>query len=406
VNLEEVDFGDNFQHGFRGNHGTVTACLEIQSHVATAMDNKMFVLMYSADMSAAFDLLRKENLILPQIPNELAAVVQNFLSERKAFVQIGEETSMVFKLPAGVPQGSVLGPKLFSIYTKGLEKIKRDGVEVVAYADDSYVICSARSKAELVSLANTTINEHLDWLKQVGMVVNPDKTELVFFTKQENERIELTYNDLKLVSADSMNVLGITFDHALTWNHQLKCAIQKCQRLKPALQMLSKKLSRREFLQVTTAHYFSNLYYCSEVWYPPLSCKLKKSINLIHYFPLRLSVKDFARKLSYKKLDKLSRRASPFDLNEFKVARCLINFSNNSAPFSLFQDLLVNAVVESRNPTRPWFLDTSRTRIGHQSFCNRVTNISKRLKFEWYGRPRTKEDIRANLKRTFFPYLA
>jgi len=94
------------------------------------------------------------------------------------------------------------------------------------------------------------------------------------------------------------------------------------------------------------------------------------SINVVHYFPLRLSVKDFARKLSFKKLDEISHKALPFDLNEFKVARCLINFSNNFAPFSLFQDLLVYALVESRNPMRPWFLDISRTRIGHQSFCN------------------------------------
>jgi len=79
---------------------------------------------------------------------------------------------------------------------------------------------------------------------------------------------------------------------------------------------------------------------------------------------------------------------------------------DNAAPFSIFQDLLVNVISETRDPTRPWFLDTSRTKIGRHTFCNRITNISKRMRFEWYGKKLSADVIRTHLKTTFYPYLA
>jgi len=68
---------------------------------------------------------------------------------------------------------------------------------------------------------------------------------------------------------------------------------------------------------------------------------------------------------------KFTQRAGP-------AVWCLISISNNCTPFSLFQDILVNAVVENR----PWFVDTSCTRVGDQSFRNKVANVSKCLNFD------------------------
>jgi len=216
----------------------------------------------------------------------------------------------------------------------------------------------------------------------------------------------MTVDGQHLRSSTSMNILGTTFDSRLSWEPQLLRATKRCQSLKPALRILAGKLNRKEFLQIVTSHFYSNLYYCSELWFHSLSCKLKRKINLIHFFPLRLIMRDFKRELSYKTLCRITQRASPVELNDFKLAKCLISLSNNCTPFSLFQDLLVNVVVETRTPLRPWFLDTSRTRIGRQSFCNRVNNVSKRLSFDWYGIDITPSTIRKNLKPIFYKYLA
>jgi hypothetical protein len=150
--INEFDLDDNTQHGFRPGHGTVTAALEIQHHVATLLDQRRAVAMYTVDMSAAFDLLRPRILDakLLMLPMKLRRMVCKFLSERRAFVSVNGSTSHVFKIPTGVPQGSVLGPKLFSLYTNGLQDMM-DGIDakIVVYADDSYVICDGCNAEEV-----------------------------------------------------------------------------------------------------------------------------------------------------------------------------------------------------------------------------------------------------------------
>jgi len=238
------------------------------------------------------------------------------------------------------------------------------------------------------------------------MVVNPEKTELVCFSKTGEDNVCIEVDAVNLASVDSMNILGVTFDKRMSWEAQLHRVSGRCRSLRPALRILSRKLNRKEFLKIVTSHYYSNLYYCSELWFHPLTCRLKKKINYVHFFPLQLALKDFKREISYKNLCLLTQRADPTEVNDYKLAKCLISISNNCTPFSLFQDLLVNAVSENRNQLKPWFIDTSRTRIGRQSFSNRVTNVSKRLDFDWYGCNIKPETLRRLLKSVFFKYLA
>jgi len=114
----------DYQHGFRNGHSTTTAALEAQHYLSQNLDNRKCSAVYSLDMSAAFDLLRPEIMEnkLSGVKNNLKKLVMNFLTDRRAFVQYGDEVSLIFRLNAGVPQGSVLGPKLFTIYTNGLSE--------------------------------------------------------------------------------------------------------------------------------------------------------------------------------------------------------------------------------------------------------------------------------------------
>jgi len=153
-----------------------------------------------------------EKLDLGTVPIVLENIIKNFLTNRKAYVTVGGENSLTKYLRAGVPQGSVLDPKLFSIYTSGLSKVlkKDDNIELVVYADDSYIVCSAQSKDDLTKLVNSTIIKHMEWLKQAGMVVNASKTELIYFRPNDVLTVEL--EGKPVTSLPSMNVLGLTFD--------------------------------------------------------------------------------------------------------------------------------------------------------------------------------------------------
>jgi len=77
------------------------------------------------------------------------------------------------------PQGSVLGPKLFSIYTSELnEVVCADNVKLLVYADDPYVNCAADNSDELTLLVQRTMKKQKEWLTELGMVKNTSKTEI------------------------------------------------------------------------------------------------------------------------------------------------------------------------------------------------------------------------------------
>jgi hypothetical protein len=172
--------------------------------------------------------------------------------------------------------------------------------------------------------------------------------------------------------------------------------------MKPVLRILRRKLNNKELSQVVTSHYFSRLYYGSEIWYHPLKKCVKDRLKQLHYYPLRLLTFDFQKALSYKKLSELCKRASPFDYNNYKVAKTLIAIVNSTSPFFLFHVLLSQAVMENRRPHEPWFLDMSRSRIGRQSLVNRSNLISKRINFKWLDVELSRDTIRTKLKRAFF----
>ena len=109
LNIMTTRFGDSlpssFQHGFRKNHSTSTAALAVQNVIAKALVDKKKVIVVSTDMSAAFNLLDKE-VLLPRmqklgIPLSICRIYDDFLSNRRAFVQCGESKSDEFDVPVG-----------------------------------------------------------------------------------------------------------------------------------------------------------------------------------------------------------------------------------------------------------------------------------------------------------------
>jgi hypothetical protein len=101
------------QHGFRKNHSTITALLELQSFIAKKLDKSCIVVVYSVDLSAAFDLLRYDtfdDLVGPFLSDGLRFALLDFLSNRSLIVHVGKESSSSHKIDVGCVQGSTLGP--------------------------------------------------------------------------------------------------------------------------------------------------------------------------------------------------------------------------------------------------------------------------------------------------------
>ena len=141
--LKINDLYEVYQSAYRQLHSTETALLCVQNDLLQAVDTHGGAILVLLDLSAAFDTIDHHCLlhILESsfgIQGNVLAWFQSYLTGRTQTVRIKKCTSEPHELKYGVPQGSVLGPILFTIYTTPLGKlIRRHGLTFHLYADDT-----------------------------------------------------------------------------------------------------------------------------------------------------------------------------------------------------------------------------------------------------------------------------
>ena len=134
-----------FQSAYRSGHSTETALLRVVNDLLMAMDKNRVSILLLLDLSAAFDTVDHEILLLRLetkfgIRSSALQWFKSYLQNRKQYVSVNGHSSVPRDLEFGVPQGSVLGPVLFVLYTTPLSKlIKEHLVSHQLYADDTQV---------------------------------------------------------------------------------------------------------------------------------------------------------------------------------------------------------------------------------------------------------------------------
>ena len=130
------------QFSYRKNYGCVYALLSISNEIQTVLDRGGECRLIQLDFSAAFDRVNHRALIHQLqclgIGGSFQNICREFLSDRRQTVVVDGSVSSSVKIISGVPQGSVLGPILFILYTNGLFTITDN--KFVGYADDSTLV--------------------------------------------------------------------------------------------------------------------------------------------------------------------------------------------------------------------------------------------------------------------------
>lgn len=188
--LEHHDLLEECQSAYRKHHSVETALVRVQNDLLLAMDRKRCVLLILLDLSAAFDTV-KHDVLLMRLEKRIGVVgtalcwFRSYLSNRTQYVKIGMATSSTKSIHTGVPQGSVLGPVLFSIYTSPLgELVKSYGVGYHLYADDtqlylSFDAANPDSQTETLETLQNCIAAVRVWMAQNFLKLNDDKTEFL-----------------------------------------------------------------------------------------------------------------------------------------------------------------------------------------------------------------------------------
>ena len=148
---------------------------------------------------------------------------ESYLHDRSHRVFIKDTLSGQNALKCGVPQGSVLGARLYSMYAYPLSNIiKKHNLQYHTYADDTqiYIQCKDNVKSinEAVSKLENCIREASDWMKQNLPKINEDKTEFIIFSNksQTKDWQSLSVGNNYITLSDCIQILGITLDSKMT----------------------------------------------------------------------------------------------------------------------------------------------------------------------------------------------
>ncbi len=174
------------QHGFRAHHSTETATVYFLERIKSLMDRGGVVGAVFLDLRKAFDTVNHNILQSKFDQFNFSQVTSNwfnsYLTTRSQCVKVQNTKSTFKDLITGVPQGSILGPILFSLYINDLPPVCQ-GCEVIMYADDTVIFVKGKDHSEAASQLTKALVNVSNWLNNCHLQLNSSKTVAMFFTK-------------------------------------------------------------------------------------------------------------------------------------------------------------------------------------------------------------------------------
>lgn len=291
--VTENNILSDLQSGFRKQYSTSTLLLNVTDNIIRDLDNGLATALILLDFSKAFDTLDHALLLSKLQYYGFDPISINFfesyLGNRRQQVVIDNTYSEIALVTSGVPQGSVLGPILFLIYTADIFNVVKYS-EIQAFADDTQL--SFSFKPHLVDIACTRINHDLESLSEYSrshnLKLNTNKCNVIIFTPKRLENfvkmhLRLMIDDEPIRVVNSAKNLGVIFDCRLRFEEYVSLLVKKAYL---ALKLLYKNIKLIHFnlrKKLIESLVLPILNYGITLYYPCLDaitqCRLQKIQN-------------------------------------------------------------------------------------------------------------------------------
>ena len=265
------------QSAYRKFHSTETALLKIMDDLYRIVDDRKSAVLVGLDLSAAFDTIEHDILIdrlktVFGIKDTALRWIETYLKERWQFVVAGGERSVKTLCKFGVPQGSVLGPFLFSVYVSPIaEVITSHGVQFHQYADDTQLYVAVKSDSDVEKLEKCTIAVR-DWFTRNGMLLNPDKSEVLLVARKANAAkfahgTGVCVAGTEIAHSVQLKSLGVTLDQNLSFDKHVADIVKLSNFNIRALRHIRPMLDRSVANTVACSIVSTRIDYCNSLLY-------------------------------------------------------------------------------------------------------------------------------------------
>ncbi len=263
--------------------------LHVLNDIYSAIDAKRAVTLVGLDISAAFDTISHE-LLLRRLDTDFgvrsvaACWLRSYLSDRRQFVKIGRHSSASSTCTSGVPQGSVLGPLLFSTYVTPIGSvIKSHGVNYHQFADDTQLYVAIDTSCSSAALGRLAASSDAlrRWFLENDLMLNGDKSEAVFFGTTAQLKSVESVNTVSIAGSvlpvsRTIRSLGVSLDCHLRFDTHARAVAKACTHHTLALRHVRHMLSREVATTIACSIVASRLDFCNSLMYGAPAMTLDK----------------------------------------------------------------------------------------------------------------------------------
>ena len=392
--LIKHDFLDPYQSAYQPNHSCTTAHLKITEDILEAFDDSELVLLVLLDFSKAFDtvnhVLLLEKLKILGFQEDALKWVNSYLSNRKQKVKTDQEQSDWIDIINGVPQGSILGPLLFTILVSDIRRYIYNG-SYHAYADDLqlYYPMKPRDANENIPLVNEDLERISEYCHRSALRLNEGKCYYMFVgsrpaIKSINEipLTNISINNKPIKRVEHVRNLGLTYDEILSWRKHVNLCVSRAMSNFICISRFKRFLSLEAKMMLCESMVLSQFNFCDAV-YLNIDIYLQNKIQKIQNMCLRFIFD--TKKYSGNNYDQLRSNLKWMDMKERQISHSLVTLFkilNGKGPAYLRDMYHQNSDISTRHtrsfPGNIWIGNSQYSAIHRKSFriyISRIWNI-------------------------------
>jgi len=210
--LDEFAIIPEHQFGFRRGHGTLDQCHRIINEIFSVFESKIYCTASFLDVQQAFDRVCHDGLLykIKKCFFVLFCIIKVILNHETLLCATKNEYSPLHFIKAGVPQGSVLGPVLYTLYTADMPVTKT--CTVATYADDTAILATSSSKEEASQLLQAELGLIESWFLLWKIKINAQKSAQITFALRRGD----------CPQSNCIKYLGLHLDRGLMWKNHIK----------------------------------------------------------------------------------------------------------------------------------------------------------------------------------------